>query len=162
MTRVRRLLSSIRASYVRFAVTSACSLVAVPIYLHFLGKEQYGLWLTLLSVLMPLSLMSIGFPTVSQNMLAEARARDDWQTVNRVLSTSFIFLCVAAVLACLLMAMGLRLGVVQGLLKTGSGPAASVVPALVLALAGFALGQPLQVFRLGFRAFERVDLEQYG
>jgi len=162
MTRLRRLFSSIRASYVRFAVTSACSLAAVPIYLHFLGKEQYGLWLTLLSVLMPLSLMSIGFPTVSQNLLAEARARDDWQTANRVLSTSFIFLCVAAVLACLLMAMGLRLGVVQALLKTGPGPAASVVPALVIALAGFALGQPLQVFRLAFRAFERVDLEQYG
>jgi len=60
------------------------------------------------------------------------------------------------------MAIGLHLGVVQGLLKTRSGPAASVVPALVIALAGFALGQPLQVFRLAFRAFERVDLEQYG
>lgn len=162
MTRIRRLFSSIGASYLRFAVMSACSLAAVPIYLHFLGKEQYGLWLTLLSVLMPLSLMSVGFPTVSQNMLAEARARNDWQTANRVLSTSFIFLCVAAVSACMLMAVGLHLGVVQALLKTRSGPAASVVPALVIALAGFALGQPLQVFRLAFRAFERVDIEQYG
>lgn len=162
MTRVRRLFSSIGASYLRFAVTSACSLAAVPIYLRFLGNEQYGLWLTLLSVLMPLSLMSIGFPTVSQNLLAEARARDDWQTANSILSTSFIFLCVAAILACLLMAIGLRLGFVQGLLKARSGSAGSVVPALVIALAGFALSQPLQVFRLAFRAFERVDIEQYG
>jgi O-antigen/teichoic acid export membrane protein len=143
-------------------MTSACSLVAVPIYLHFLGKEQYGLWLTILSVLMPLSLTSLGFPTVSQNMLAEARARDDWATANRVMSTSFIFLCFAAILACLLMALGLRLGIVQGFLKTSSGPGAAIVPALLLAFAGFALSQPLQVFRLGFRAFERVDLEQYG
>ena len=88
--------------------------------------------------------------------------RDDWQTVNKVLSTSFTFLCVAAVSACALMAIGLHLGVVQGLLKTQSSPVAPVVPALVIALAGFALGQPLQVFRLAFRAFERVDLEQYG
>jgi O-antigen/teichoic acid export membrane protein len=162
VSRVRQLFSSISASYVCFAVTSACSLVAVPIYLHFLGKEQYGLWLTLLSVLIPLSLASIGFPTVSQNMLAEARARDDWAAVNRVMSTSFIFLCFAAVVACLLMALGLRLGIVQGLLKTSSGPGAAIVPALLIALAGFALSQPLQLFRLAFRAFERVDLEQYG
>jgi O-antigen/teichoic acid export membrane protein len=162
VTRARQLFSSIGAAYVRFAVTSACSLVAVPIYLHFLGKEQYGLWLTILSVLMPLSLTSIGFPTVSQNLLAEARVRDDWQAVNRILSTSFIFLCFAAVSACLLMAISLRLGMVERLLATSSGPVAAVIPALLIALAGFAFSQPLQVFRLAFRAFERVDLEQYG
>ena len=162
MSRVRQLVSSVSASYVCFVVTSGCSLVAVPLYLHFLGKEQYGLWLTILSVLVPLSLTSLGFPTVSQNMLAEARAGDDWHTVNRVLSTSFIFLCFAAILACLLMVFGLCLGIVQGFLKTPSGPGAAIVPALLIALAGFAFSQPLQLFRLGFRAFERVDLEQYG
>lgn len=162
MTRLRRLFASIGASYVRFALTSACSVAAVPIYLHYLGQEQYGLWLTLLSVLMPLSLVSLGFPTVSQNLLTEARAHDDWPTANRVLSSSFIFLCVAAISACLLVEIGLRLGIVQALLKTRPGHAAPVVPALLIALAGFALSQPLQVFRLAFRAFERVDLEQYG
>jgi O-antigen/teichoic acid export membrane protein len=162
LSRVRQLVASVSASYICFAVTAGCSLVAVPIYLHFLGSEQYGLWLTILSVLMPLSLTSLGFPTISQNMLAEARARNDWHTVNRVLSTSFIFLCFAAVVACLAVALGLRFGIVQGLLKTSSGTGSAILPALLVALAGFALSQPLQVFRLGFRAFERVDLEQYG
>jgi len=162
MNRVRQLFSNISASYVRFMVTAACALVAVPVYLHFLGKEEYGLWLAILSVLMPLSLMSVGFPTVSQNMLAEARALGHWERVNRVVSTSFVVLSFAAVLACLLMVLGLHLGLVQGLLKTSPGLGAAMVPALVIALAGFAFSQPLQVFRLGFRAFERVDLEQYG
>jgi O-antigen/teichoic acid export membrane protein len=162
VSRVRQLVASVSASYVCFAVTSGCSLVAVPIYLHFLMTEQYGLWLTILSVLMPLSLTSLGFPTASHNMLAEARARSDWHTVNRVLSTSFIFLCFAAVVACLVLALGLRLGIVQGFLRTSSATGSAIVPALLVALAGFAISQPLQVFRLGFRAFERVDLEQYG
>lgn len=160
--RLRRLTSSIGASYLRFGVTSACSLVAVPVYLHFLGKEEYGLWLTILSVLMPLTLMSLGFPTISQNLLAEARAADDWTGVNRILTTSFVFLTGAAAAACLLMLGALRLGVVQAVLKTSPQLRGSLVPALLIALAGFVFSQPFQVFRLGFRAFERVDLEQHG
>jgi O-antigen/teichoic acid export membrane protein len=162
LTRVRQLFSGISASYARFTVTAGCSLVAVPVYLHFLGREEYGLWLTVLSVLMPLSLMSIGFPTISQNMLAEARAVGDWDQASRVLGTSFLFLLSGAVAACLLMFLGLRLGLVQALLKASPGLRGAIVPALLIALAGFAFSQPLQVFRLGFRAFERVDVEQYG
>ncbi len=139
-----------------------CSLVAVPVYLHFLGKEEFGLWLSVLSVLVPLSLMSIGFPTISQNLLAEARAGGDWDYASRVLVTSFVSLLAAAVSACLLMLLGLRVGVVQELLKASPSLRTDVVPALLIALAGFAFSQPLQVFRLAFRAFERVDLEQYG
>lgn len=162
MSRVRQLFSNIGASYIRFSVTAACSLVAVPVYLHFLGREEYGLWLAILSVLMPLLLMSLGFPTISQNLLAEAHARSDWRQVNRVVSTSFMVLSFAAVVACLMMVLALRMGLVQDLLKTSPGLGAAIVPALMIALAGFACSQPLQVFRLGFRAFERVDLEQYG
>ena len=162
MTRVRRLFAGISASYASFIVTSACSLVAVPLYLHFLGKEEYGLWLTILAVLMPLSLMGIGFPTVSQNMLAEARAAGQWEEINRVASTSFIFLSAAALVACLLMLLGLWLGVVQRLLKASPDLHGTIAPALMIALAGFVFTQPFQVFRLAFRAFERVDLEQYG
>jgi O-antigen/teichoic acid export membrane protein len=162
VTRVRRLFAGVRASSVRFAVNVASSLVAVPVYLHFLGKEEYGLWLAVLSVLMPLSLMSIGFPTISQNLLAEARAVGDWDHASRVLATSFGSLLAAAVSACLLMLLGLRVGLVQELLKASPVLHTKVVPALLIALAGFALSQPLQVFRLAFRAFERVDLEQYG
>ncbi len=162
MTRARRLLTCVSASYVRFAITGACSLVAVPVYLHFLGKEEYGLWLAVLSVLVPLSLMNIGFPTISQNLLAEARAVGDWDHASCVLVTSFVSLLAAAVAACLLMLTGLWVGVVQALLKASPGLRTEVVPALLIALAGFAIGQPLQVFRLAFRAFERVDLEQYG
>ncbi len=162
MSRTRRLFAGIGASCARFAVTAACSLVAVPVYLHFLGTEAYGLWLAVLSVLAPLSLMSVGFPTASQNLLAEARAAGDWDQASRVLGTSFIFLLCAAVAACLLMLSGLRLGFVQALLKASPGLRGDVAPALLIALGGFALSQPFQVFRLAFRAFERVDLEQYG
>src|SRR5579862_441837 len=90
--RVRRLCSNVSAAYLACVVTAICSLMAVPIYLHFLGKEEYGLWLAILSVLMPLSLMGLGFPTVSQNMLAEAKASERVDEMNRIITTSFTFL----------------------------------------------------------------------
>lgn len=161
-TRARRLCSNVSAAYLTCVVTSICSLVAVPIYLHFLGKEEYGLWLAILSVLMPLSLMGMGFPTVSQNMLAEAKASDRADDMNRIITTSFAFLSFAAVAACLLALVGLNLGVIRHLLKTSPEIGGVIVPVLLIALAGFAFNQPLQVFRLALRAFERVDFEQYG
>ena len=160
--RVRRLFSNVSAAYLTCVVTSICSLVAVPVYLHFLGKEEYGLWLAILSVLMPLSLMGLGFPTVSQNMLAEAKASERVDEMNRIITTSLTFLSFAAVAACLLALAGLKLGVIRHLLKTSPMLERTIVPVLLVALAGFAFNQPLQVFRLALRAFERVDFEQYA
>jgi len=160
--RVRRLCSNVTAAYFTCVVTSICSFVAVPVYLHFLGKEEYGLWLAILSVLMPLSLMGLGFPTVSQNMLAETKPSERFDAMNRILNTSFTFLSLAAAAACLVALALLKLGIIQRLLRTSPVLERTIVPVLLIALAGFAFNQPLQVFRLALRAFERVDFEQYG
>lgn len=158
---IPRLFLNIRAAYLTCAVNFSCTLVAVPIYVRFLGKEEYGLWLAILSVLMPLTLMDLGFSTVSQNKLAEARASDRGDEINRIIITSFVFLVVTALTACLLALVGLRLGVIRHLLKTSPEIERTVAPALLIVLAGLAFSQPFQVFRLGLRAFQRVDFEQY-
>jgi len=127
-----------------------------------LGKEEYGLWLTILSLLSPLVIVGVGFPTVTQNMLAEARAHGDWNHVNRVLATGFALLAISTSLCCVLAIILAHAGILDRLLKTSSGSRAHALLAVLISITGYALTQPLQVFRVALRAFERVDLEQQG
>lgn len=161
MSRVRQVLSNIGAAYVTFAVASICYLVGIPIYLRFLGTEQFGLWLAILSILLPLTLTNMGFPTVGQNMLAEARATASWERANQVISTTFIFLVFAALVTCGLVVAALRLQIVSRLLKTSPGLRGVVEPTVLLALVGFVFVVLSQALRAAVRAYERVDLEQY-
>ncbi len=161
-TRLQRLLSNITAAYTNMGLGAACSLIAVPLYVHFLGKEEYGLWLVILSLLWPLAIMALGFPTVTQNMLAEAHAHGDWEQGRRVLSTGFALLAVSTLAGCALAVVLARSGVLGRLLKTSSSLQARALLVVLISIAGYALAQPLQVFRMALRAFERVDLEQQG
>jgi O-antigen/teichoic acid export membrane protein len=97
--RIARLLSGFTASYLNTAVSTVCSLIAVRLYVHYLGKEEYGLWLVVLSLLGPLAMTGVGFPTVTQNTLAEAKAQGDWDQVNRVLTTGLVLLTLSTVLS---------------------------------------------------------------
>jgi O-antigen/teichoic acid export membrane protein len=141
---------------------AACSLITVPLYVRFLGKEEYGLWLVVLSLLWPLAIMALGFPTVTQNMLAEAHAHGDWKEARRVLATGFTLLAVSTLLGCVLAVILAQSGVLARLLKTSSSLQARALLVVLISMAGYALAQPLQVFRMALRAFERVDLEQQG
>jgi O-antigen/teichoic acid export membrane protein len=143
-------------------VGTVCSLIAVPLYVRFLGKEEYGLWLVVLSLLWPLTIMALGFPTVTQNMLAEAHAQGDWEQGRRVLATGFALLTVSTLLGCVLVVILARAGFLARLLKISSNLQAQSLLVVLISIAGYALAQPLQVFRMALRAFERVDLEQAG
>ena len=161
-TRLQRLLSGVTAAYTNMGVTTACSMIAVPLYVRYLGKEEYGLWLVILSLLWPLTVMALGFPTVTQNMLAEAHARGDWEEVRRVLATGFALLAASTLMGCGLMVVLARSGVLARLFKASSSLQARALLVVLISVAGYALAQPLQVFRMALRAFERVDLEQEG
>jgi O-antigen/teichoic acid export membrane protein len=161
-TRLQRLLSNVAAAYTNMGVGAACSLIAVPLYVRFLGKEEYGLWLVILSLLWPLTIMALGFPTVTQNILAEAHAHGDWVEAKRVLATGFTLLAVSTLSGCALAVILAHTGILVRLLKTPSTLQCQALLVVLISIGGYALAQPLQVFRMALRAFERVDLEQRG
>lgn len=161
-TRLQRVVSNVTSAYTNTGVTATCSMIAVPLYVRFLGKEEYGLWLVILSLLWPLTVMALGFPTVTQNMLAEAHAHGDWEEVKRVLATGFTLLASTTLLGCVLMVILAHSGILGRLLKTSSSLQAQALLVVLISVAGYALAQPLQVFRMALRALERVDLEQQG
>lgn len=70
----------------------AISLVMVPITIHYINPTQYGIWLTLSSMVAWISFFDIGFTQGLRNRFAEAKAKGDLQLARTYVSTSYFFI----------------------------------------------------------------------
>src|SRR5689334_5824048 len=69
--RHRRAFWIVTTSFVAKGFAAAVSLVTVPLTLGYLGKQQYGLWMALSSLLMWMALSDFGLARGLQNHLSE-------------------------------------------------------------------------------------------
>ena len=60
----------------------ATGLVLVPLTIHYINPSQYGVWLTLSSMIAWISFFDIGFTHGLRNKFAEARAKGDNDAVR--------------------------------------------------------------------------------
>lgn len=94
--RYRRVALTVASGAAARVVAAAVNLVTVPMLLSYLGKEQFGLWSTLLSAVAWLGLCDLGIANGLVNVTAEAHGRDDRQSAARALSTAVAVLSAAA------------------------------------------------------------------
>jgi len=71
---------------------AACYLIAVPVTLGYLNSFEYGVWLTLSSILSWVNIMDIGVGNGLRNRLAECVAVDDIKGARGYFSTACAFL----------------------------------------------------------------------
>ncbi|MBE7212389.1 MAG: MATE family efflux transporter [Gluconacetobacter diazotrophicus] len=77
-----------------------CQLVQVPLALNYLGKEAFGVWVTLGSISYLISFSDFGIGMGAQNQMTEALGTGDAPKARRLFTTTLTFLCaVGAVLA---------------------------------------------------------------
>ncbi len=72
----------------------AIGLVLVPLTIHYINPSQYGIWLTLSSMIAWISFFDIGFTHGLRNKFAEARAKGDDQAVRIYISTTYYYVSV--------------------------------------------------------------------
>ncbi|MDP4115573.1 MAG: oligosaccharide flippase family protein [Bacteroidota bacterium] len=73
------------------------NLAIVPLTLGYLGKTEYGIWLTLSSIIGWLSFLDLGIGNGLRNKLAEALAKDDYSKARIFVSTAYAIFTIAAV-----------------------------------------------------------------
>lgn len=74
------------------------SFMLVPIVMNFVTPSQYGIWLTISSIISWLSLLDVGLGTGMKNKLTEALAKNNIQLAKEYVSTTYIIIsCIAAV-----------------------------------------------------------------
>ena len=90
--RYRRVALTSLAAVAASSISAMTSLISVPLTLHYLGAERYGLWMTISSVIALLGFADLGMGNGLLNAIAEANGKDDAEAARRYVSSGFFLL----------------------------------------------------------------------
>jgi O-antigen/teichoic acid export membrane protein len=71
-------------------------LIGFTIYLHFLGYDQYGVWLVLTTVLSFAKLGNLGISQAVMKLVAEENGRGDIEGIQKYVTTGLTLLCLSS------------------------------------------------------------------
>jgi O-antigen/teichoic acid export membrane protein len=74
-----------------FVAGAIILLVATPLYLRFLGQEQFGIFTLLLSITAPLGILNAGLAQATTKYVAEFARKEDQHSASRIIQTTLIF-----------------------------------------------------------------------
>ncbi|MEO6828871.1 MAG: oligosaccharide flippase family protein [Acidobacteriaceae bacterium] len=134
--------TSVTARVIRIGV----SLVTVPLTLHYLGTERFGLWMTISSVLAMAGFADFGIGNGVLNTVSEAFGKDDSEGIKRAISSGLAVLSIISAL--LLIGFFLAYGFVSWghFFNVKSALArAEAGPAMAIFVVCFALNIPFDV-----------------
>ncbi len=117
--------------------------------LHYLGNEQYGMWLTISAITAMLGPLDLGIGNGLRQVLSHAAALDSPWTARRAVSTATLLL--TGLGAILLASIPIALAVVDWPAVynvTTSAAVADAAPTTGVLLAAFAVGLPLSVIAI--------------
>jgi len=87
--RTLRAKKNVLVSFVSKGVSILISFVIVPLTLGYVGKVEYGIWMTISSIIHWFAFFDIGLGNGLRNKLAEAFAKDEKETAKIYISSTF-------------------------------------------------------------------------
>lgn len=100
--RHRRAILSAGAAALAKAVSVGAALITVPLTLHYLGSERFGMWMVLSAFIAMLSFADLGMGNGLLNAVAAANGEDDRPSIRGLVSSAFIVLSCIALLICVI------------------------------------------------------------
>ncbi|MDQ2732737.1 MAG: oligosaccharide flippase family protein [Armatimonadota bacterium] len=86
--KIRQILRNAATNYGRTAALFLIALLMTPLIIHKLGSESYGLWVLMQSIAGYFGLADLGITTSAARYIAHYRALEDWESLNRTISTT--------------------------------------------------------------------------
>lgn len=90
--RSRQILTSSATAAAARVVTVACSFVAMPLCLAYLGVPAFGVWAAITSIVALMAFADLGIGNGVLNMLSQAFGRDDVRAIRQIVATAFAIL----------------------------------------------------------------------
>lgn len=144
--RMRRVLLSAVAAAGAKLITIITSLISVPLTLHYLGPELYGIWMVLLSFNVMLAFADMGLGNGILNAVAREHGRGDRVAMRRTVSSGYLMLSGIAILILVGFSCAYSFVPWYKLFNAGSTEArAQAGPALAVFITCFALSIPASV-----------------
>lgn len=85
---------NIAGSFVLKCISILISLQVVPLTINYVNPTQYGIWLTLSSIIAWLSYFDLGFAHGFRNRFTEAIAKNDIKSAKEYVSTTYAVLSI--------------------------------------------------------------------
>jgi O-antigen/teichoic acid export membrane protein len=136
-------LATLSNSASRF-VAMAANLAQVPIALHYLGTEAFGLWMTIAGAVHLMTFADLGMGLGLQNRISQAYGRDDPQEIKDLYRTGFSLLgAIGLVLLMVCLPLCWLVPWSEVFRVTSPELAAQLPVALSAVVAAFSIGLPL-------------------
>ena len=143
-------------------VSALAVIVSVPLTLHYLGPERYGLWVTLYSIIAWLSLFDLGLSNGLMHVLSEAYGKGRSDLAKSYVSAAVQGLIAIAAIAgvlCVLLALSLDWFAIFNIREQLI--AREFSNAIVAAIVLFAISLPLTVVGKVYIAYQKGELANY-
>lgn len=160
--RLTSILKGGTSSIVQKGCALLISAISLPLTVRYLGAQQYGIWVTISSIVVMLSVMDLGIANTLTNMISRSFARDDRSSAQRYYATAYwVSSAIAMVLgiAALVLWPHFRWG---SLFKT-TDPALSheISLCIAIALAFFLLSLPLNLVNRVLSGYQQTQITNY-
>ena len=90
--RHRRIALTAAASALAKLLSVGTALISIPLTLHYLGTERFGMWMTISSLIAMLAFADFGIANGVLSAVADAHGRDDGAAIQRFVSSGFFML----------------------------------------------------------------------
>lgn len=138
------------------------NLISVPLLVHYLGTFEYGVWITISTTVVMLSVLDLGIANTLTNFIAEAYADQSPEAAQEYFATAFwITIGIAGTLACVGVWLWPKLDF--GLLLHLSDPAEVVLVRWTLAVSAayFLCSLPLNLANKVHAGYQEVHIANY-
>lgn len=92
--RSKAVMRNIIISFVAKGISGICSLLVVPLTIDYVNPTQYGIWLTLSSIIGWVAIFDLGLGNGFRNKFAEAKTKGDLELARQYVSTTYLSLSI--------------------------------------------------------------------
>lgn len=85
------------------------SYISIPLFLKFLGKQDYGLWMTIFSIVSWIYTFDLGIGNGLRNKLSESFAKKDYINAKEYITTGYVILSTIAIFILFLGIIGIKI-----------------------------------------------------
>jgi O-antigen/teichoic acid export membrane protein len=157
LERYRRIALTTVSGMTARGLGSLLGLVSVPLLLGYLGKERFGLWAIITTLMAWVALFDLGMANGLVNMLSAAHGREEKEAAGEYLSTAFFSLLAVSLVLAVIVVVALGLvpwGAVLGAKAAADEP--TVRWSVGAALGIFVLSLPFSVTQQVYAAYQRT------
>lgn len=92
-----------------YKILSMClSYISIPLFLKYLGQQDYGLWMTIFSIVSWVYTFDLGIGNGLKNKLTESLTKKNYNEAREYITTGYIVLGITAICILILGIIGIK------------------------------------------------------